>query len=167
MAEVAPVNGGGGAAPVPEPGSMDIDDVKSTDDMFAAATPEQIEGGIKAMEGVLEEQGTSLDEAYANMTGGPPDTRLTREEKGTLLMQFGLSILAQGPMEGEGLAAVGAAGLSTMQTAREMRQAKADAPAKERALRLEERKTESEIQRNEMQGKEIGTDSDGKLLIIN
>lgn len=167
VGQVAPVEGGGPAGgPAAEPGSMEIDDVKSPEDMFAAASPEQISGGADVLEESLKEQGSSLDEAYGQLTGGPPDTRLSREEKAQLLMEFGLGILAQNPMEGEGLAAVGASGLSTMQHAGAMRQEKADAPARERAARLEERKTESEIQRNEMSGKEMGTDADGNLIII-
>ncbi len=75
---------------IPARKGMNPEDVRTPEDLFAAASPEQIEGGIKALEGVLEEQGSSLDDAYENVTGGPPDTRLTREEKGTLLMQFDL-----------------------------------------------------------------------------
>ncbi len=151
---------------MPERGSVKPEDVKTPEDMFAAASPEELEGGIKALESVLEEQGSSLDEAYGNMTGGPPDTRLTREEKGTLLMQFGLSILAQNPMEGEGLAAVGAAGLSTMQTAREMRETKRTRPAEERQQQLEMDLTEAQIEAARRTNKEITTNKDGNMIIV-
>ena len=147
-------------------GPMKPEDVKTPQDLFAAADKEQIEGGIKALEGVLEEKGTTLDKAYENMTGGPPDTRLSREEKGQLLMEFGLGILSQNPQEGEGLAAVGASGLSTMESAREMRETKRTRPAEERKEQLEMDLTEAQIEAARRTDKEITTDKDGKMIIV-
>lgn len=164
VAQVEPPAAGGG--PARTPGSMEIDDVRSPEDMFAAANPEQIEGGVKALETALEEGGSSLDEAYAKMTGGPPDTRLTREEKGQLLMEFGLGILAQGAMEGEGLAAVGASGLSTLQSAREMKEAKRTRPTEERQAQLEMDLTEAQIEAARRTDKEVTTNSDGNMIIV-
>ena len=167
VGQVAPGAGGGPAGgPAAEPGSMEIDDVKSPEDMFAAASPEQISGGADVLEESLKEQGSSLDEAYGQLTGGPPDTRLSREEKAQLLMEFGLGILAQNPMEGEGLAAIGASGLSTMQSARDMKEAKRTQPMEERQAQLEMDLTEAQIAAAQRTNKELTTNSDGNMIIV-
>ncbi len=143
-------------------GPMSEADVKTPEDMFSAASPEQLEGGIKALEGVLEEKGSSLDEAYENMTGGPPDTRLTREEKGQLLMEFGLGILSQGGST----QAIGQSGLSTLQSARDMQEAKRTRPAEERKAQLEMDLTEAQIEAARRTDKEITTDKEGNMIIV-
>jgi hypothetical protein len=163
VGQVAPVEGGGAAEPS---GPMEIDDVKSPEDMFRAASPEQISGGADVLEESLKENGSSIDEAYGEMTGGPPDTRLSREEKAQLLMEFGLGILAQNPMEGEGLAAVGASGLSTLQRGREMRETKRTRPGEERQAQLEMDLTEAQIEAARRTNKEMTTDSDGNMIIV-
>lgn len=151
---------------LPPQGSMAAEDVKTPEDLFAAADEEDIRKGVDVLEQQLESEGSSVDEAYQKVTGEPPDTRLTREEKGQLLMEFGLGILAQNPMEGEGLAAIGASGLSTMQSARAMKEAKRTAPAEERKAQLEMDLTEAQISAANRQGKEITTNDAGNMIIV-
>ena len=134
---------------------------------MAAATDEEIAKGTDVVEQQLEEQGSSLDEAYAKVTGGPPDTRLSREEKGQLLMEFGLRMLAYSGQEGAEFEAIGRAGIETMGSARAMREAKRTRPAEERKTQLETQLLEAQIARERGANNELVTDANGNIVSVN
>ena len=143
------------------------DQVETPEDLMAAATDEEIDKGTDVLEQQLEEQGSSLDEAYAQVTGGPPDTRLSRQEKGQLLMEFGLRMLAYSGQEGAEFEAIGRAGIETMGSARAMREAKRTRPGEERKSQLELDLLDAQITRERAGVNEIITDADGNLISVN
>lgn len=159
---------GKGGAQVAEGGEiLQAGDVENPEDLMAAATDEEIAKGTDVVEQQLEEQGSSLDEAYEKVTGGPPDTRLSREEKGQLLMEFGLRMLAYSGQEGAEFEAIGRAGIETLGSARAMREAKRARPGEERKSQLELDLLEAQITREQAGVNEIITDKDGNLVSVN
>lgn len=121
----------------------------------------------------LESQLGDIDKAYddlAKRMGERPDTKLTREEKGGLLMEFGLSLMSYSAAQRHGQdlgAAVGDAGLDAVQTFKQLKaKKKADQETYDRTMgaigtarvnakgeaikdEREGRKIESEITENE------------------
>jgi hypothetical protein len=140
--------------------------VENPEDLMAAATDEEIAKGTDVVEQQLEEQGSSLDEAYAKVTGGPPDTRLSREEKGQLLMEFGLRMLAYSGQEGAEFEAIGRAGIETMGSARAMREAKRTRPMEEQKAQLELDLTRAQMEAAQRTRKEVTTDAQGNMIIV-
>lgn len=141
-------------------------DVESPEDLMAAATDEEIAKGTDVVEQQLEEQGSSLDEAYAKVTGGPPDTRLSREEKGQLLMEFGLRMLAYSGQEGAEFEAIGRAGIETLGSARAMREQKRRRPIEEQKEQLEMDLTRAQMEAAQRTRKEVTTDAEGNMIIV-
>ncbi len=133
---------------------------------MAAASDEEIAKGTDVIEGQLEEQGSSLDEAYAKVTGGPPDTRLSREEKGQLLMEFGLRMLAYSGQEGAEFEAIGRAGIETLGSARAMREQKRRRPIEEQKEQLEMDLTRAQMEAAQRTRKEVTTDAEGNMIIV-
>ncbi len=159
---------GKGGAQVEEGGEiLQAGDVESPEDLMAAASDEEIKAGTDVVEQQLEEQGSSIDEAYAKVTGGPPDTRLSREEKGQLLMEFGLRMLAYSGQEGAEFEAIGRAGIETMGSARAMKEAKRTRPGEERKSQLETDLLEAQITRERGANNELVTDANGNMVSVN
>lgn len=144
-----------------------IEDVKTFDDLMGAADEKQYAAAIDMVE---QQSGgpEGMDAAYAQVTGSPPDDRLTREEKGELLLEFGLRMLSHNA-EGQGdwLGPAGRAGAETLGSARQMRQAKREAPAAAAAAEQKSRLTEAQIAREEREPTEVKTDSEGNMILIN
>jgi hypothetical protein len=133
---------------------------------MAAATDEEIDKGVDVVEQQLEEAGSSIDEAYGNVTGGPPDTRLSRREKGQLLMEFGLRMLAYSGQEGAEFEAIGRAGIETMGSARAMREQKRRQPIEEQKEQLEMDLTRAQMEAAQRTRKEVTTDAEGNMIIV-
>lgn len=159
---------GKGGEQVGEDGEiLQAGDVENAEDLMAAATDEEIKAGTDVVEQQLEEQGSSIDEAYAKVTGGPPDTRLSREEKGQLLMEFGLRMLAYSGQEGAEFEAIGRAGIETLGSARAMKEAKRTRPGEERKSQLETDLLEAQIVRERGANNELVTDANGNMVSVN
>lgn len=158
---------GKGGAQVEEGGEvLRPDQVETPEDLMAAATNEEIDKGIDVVEQQLEESGSSIDEAYGKVTGGPPDTRLSRREKGQLLMEFGLRMLAYSGQEGAEFEAIGRAGIETMGSARAMKEAKRRQPIEEQREQLEMDLTRAQIDAAKRTKKEVTQDADGNMIIV-
>jgi len=158
--------GKGGAQVAEGEEILQADDVENPEDLMAAATDEEIKAGTDVVEAQLEEQGSSLDEAYEKVTGGPPDTRLSREEKGQLLMEFGLRMLAYSGQEGAEFEAIGRAGIETLGSARAMKEAKRRRPREEEREALEMDLTRAQIEAARRTKKEVTRDAEGNMIIV-
>ena len=142
------------------------EDVKDFDDLMDAASDDEIRAGID----VIEQQvggPEGLRRAYSQVTGQPPDDRLTREDMGMLLMEFGLRTLAYNDQAAGSLGAVGRAGAETLGMARDIRQGKREAPARQQEAELKNRLLEAQIAKAEADPTEIRSDANGNLVLIN
>lgn len=107
-------------SPVPDSALQDPQQQKGSGvkDVFAEMTPEQQDKQLKALKAALERGNSSIDKAYDELEkqmGTRPEEGLTEKDKGLLLMEFGLNLMAnsnKGPGE-----AAGAAGLNYMDSA--------------------------------------------------
>ena len=142
------------------------------------ADDEEIEAAI----GAMEESGVDLDRAYAQATGRTPHPEMSRKEKGALLMEFGLRLLAHSDTGyGDTLGDIGRAGLETMggmyqrraaegETARKIakeRRLTAREEREQRSSRLRDALTRAQTRKAERENLKIETSADGNLMIVN
>jgi hypothetical protein len=114
-------------------------------DVFKEAPAQVRQAEVGKLEQTLAEAGVTIDEAYDNMMaqlGTRPTDKLSREEKAMLLMEFGLNLMANSSGQAYGGdigGAIGAAGITTLRSYRDMKAAKqADIRAYDRsALEIE------------------------------
>jgi len=135
---------------------------------FSELAKKHDETDINAAIDAVEGQGVKLDDAYQKATGSPPEKGMSRKEKGLILLEFGLNLMAQsgtgeGTLGGDiGLAGTAAlkghVGRETLDVERK-RQAQIDA--------LERRRKEAQIKRSEAAQTVVKTDADGNLMVIN
>jgi len=131
--------------------------------MAENASEKDIDNALKA----LEKAGVNIDEKYAEVAGSPGEG-MSRREKGLVLMEFGLNLMAQsGTGEGTLGSDIGMAGMAAMRghQGRQAGRAQAAAATEDRAL--ERRKTEAEIARAERPDIRLETDASGNLVRIN
>lgn len=149
-----------------------VEDIKNFDDLMAAASPEQVDAGIDIMEQQLGGP-EGLRRQYQQVTGKPPDPRMSRREIGSLLLEFGLRTLAYSGDGGPGgLAAVGRAGAETLGTYRAMQEAKSpaaqtEAQRKVKAEELQNQLLQAQIEKAQQDPTDIRADADGNLVLIN
>lgn len=88
---------------------------------------------------VMEDEGFNIEEVYADLMkeiGAPEPEGLSKEDKSRLLMEFGFSLMAAGGQPGATfLGSVGAAGLNTMKSYRDLRAERQDTARAEREER--------------------------------
>lgn len=130
---------------------------------------EQVDAAIDAM----EQSGVNIDEEHAKVTGdtgeeGEKGKKMSRREKGLILMEFGLNLMAQsGTGEGTIGGDIGKAGLAAFTGYRGREAARAKALTEAEDKKLERRKTEAEIEKLERGKTTIKTDRNGNMIIIN
>ena len=153
-------------------------------DAFQQAPEEVQEANLTKLEETLRQGNKTIDEAYDEMQkqlGEKPDTNLSRKEKGMLIMEFGLNLMANssGSRYGEDLGgALGASGLQTIQSYRgqkQEKQARADQYEQSRlAIEADRAKSKSVLAKSALDAaakeKEIGikgevTTKDGKMYL--
>jgi len=147
--------------------------------MSETANPEDINSATAALEKALNEKGSSIDEEHAKTTGGEveeseddPEGKskgegLTRQEKGLILMEFGLNLMAQsgtgeGTLGGDIGIAGGAALKGHVGRKQAAKQAAIDAQEREQKRRL----TEAQIKKAETPTATIKTDKSGNYISI-
>ncbi len=136
-------------------------------DSFQGMAKEHDEADVNKAIDAIEESGTNLDEAYTQATGGPPEKGMSRKEKGLILMEFGLNLMAQsGTGEGTAAGDIGKAGVAAFQghRGREVAKQKALVDAEDR--KLERRKAEAQIKKAERADVSIKADADGNYIIV-
>lgn len=141
------------------------DDVNSFSDL-AGHDPDAIKRGTDVLVKQLGgEQG--LNAAYQQATGNAPHPGMSREEKGQLLMEFGLRVLAHNNGQNTGLEAVGQAGAETLGIARKMKSDKLKEQQEIEQQALRKRLTEAQIKSAEKDKYELKTDKDGRMVRVN
>lgn len=147
--------------------------------MADTSDPESINKAIDAM----EEAGTDIDKEYAKITGTEPEKseddptgkkkskdkkgKLTRQEKGLILMEFGLSLMASsGTGEGTLGGDIGKAGLQAFggHQERKIEKAKLKTEAEEREQKR--RLTEARIAKAGQKDTIVKADKDGNFIIV-
>lgn len=100
-------------------------------DLFNKQDKETREKYVQQLQDHLKQTDQSIDSAYKTMMqqlGGRPQTGLSKQEKGMLLMEFGLRMMANSrPEYGKSNTlggAIGSAGVETLQSARGLQSAK-------------------------------------------
>lgn len=148
--------------------------------MSETASPEDINSATTALEKALEAKGTNIDEEHAKVTGGKvekseddPEGKskgegLTRQEKGLILMEFGLNLMAQsGTGEGTLAGDIGIAGGAALKGHVGRKQAKAKGKIAAEEREQKKRLTEAQIAKAERPDTAIKTDKSGQMVIIN
>lgn len=115
---------------------------------------------------VLEKTGVNIDEKYREVTGNPGQG-MSRKEKGLVLLEFGLNLMAQsGTGEGTLAGDIGQAGLAALRGHQGRRAARAQAESEAEDRKLERRLKEAQIRRAEQPRIELKPDADGNLVRI-
>lgn len=121
---------------------------KTWDELVQQVPPEQIEGGIAAME---KAAGKPVEQIFEQQMPdvAQQNTKLTREEKGLLLMEFGLRMMAASSPESDGTfgGAFGIAGMGTLGSYKDLKQQKANAPAEAAQADRDAREQEAKIEK--------------------
>lgn len=145
---------------------------------IAQQNPGIIKRGVNLlMQHLGGEQG--LDAAYQKLTGRPP-AGLSRQEKGTLLMEFGLRTLAHNDGLHTGLEAIGQAGAETIGSARKLREqnyklledtertqeAKKRGEAEQHLREIQGRLYEAQAKKAEQDKYQLKSDAQGRLIRI-
>lgn len=138
---------------------MEPQDVRTPEDVIAAASDEQIAGAYNVIaERAGGDQG--VDRQLYQITGRDP-TALTRREKAELLIEFGLRLAANssGSRYGQDLFGAAAdAGLGTLGTARQMRASKVVDPQAQRKAQLENDLLQAQIDKTRKEAEERQVD---------
>jgi len=137
----------------------------SFDDVLKGTSPEQVEAGIKAIE--TANGGKSIDKIYQDTTGNKGG-QLSRQQKGELLMEFGLRLMSASGGVG---ADFGDAGLGALEAYKGMRKDNITQPARAIEGEQEYRKVESVINKNNRpsgrnSGPQLKQDKDGKWMAL-
>lgn len=146
------------------------------------ADPKKIDAAVKAM----EKSGVNIDEEYAQVTGTQPEEseddpegkkatkggedkkgKLTRQEKGMILMEFGLSLMAaSGTGEGTLGGDIGRAGAQALGGFQQRKAAKAKAATEAEERAQKRRLTEAQIKKAERPETTIKADAKGNYIIV-
>jgi hypothetical protein len=147
--------------------------------MSEDADPKDINNAVNA----LEESGVNIDEAYSKVTGNPMEQseddptgkkknkdkkgKLTRQEKGLILMEFGLSLMAQsGTGQGTLGGDIGIAGTTALRGHMGRKEAQQKTLAEAEDKRLERELKKAQISKAQQKDTMIGVGPDGNQVLI-
>ena len=165
---------------------FDSDNEDSFAGMAKGADPEQVNKAVGALAEALEAKGTTIDEEYAKTTGGEVEEseddpegkkankggedkkgKLTRQEKGLILMEFGLSLMASsGSGEGTLGGDIGKAGAAALGGHMNRKTAQAERLREAEDRKQQQRLTEAKITKAEQKDTIVKADANGNYIIV-
>ncbi len=158
---------------VPEQPDRSIEFEKGEDSfmgMAEKADDEQINKSIDVLDDQLQAQGSNIDQKYDEVTKSQPGVAdkqgLTRKEKGLILMEFGLNLMAaSGTGTGTAAGDIGQAGAAAFKGHMGRRQAQREAEIEREEREQKRRLTEAQIAKMERPDMELGEQGGMQVLI--